>query len=439
LKDELEGFALSSHSYGRITGVSLAMHSIPDAFLVLHTGVGCKYKGAGQYCLHDLARPSHHREGYTEVTDLALIKGSASRIPIYVRSWHKKRNPAFMAVVSSTFLEMAGEDFAKAAREAESTVPCPVAYVKTLGFDGDLYDGYNSLALEVLRRVPFKKTKPVPGRVGVVGYVFDRYEMDHAGNLQQLRFLLESLGLECGPVVLSGRPYKELMGLASCERLILLPYGRVYAKELSKLSGRPVIQTDLPVGLSGTFRWLQDVAKGCGVAKPVVEACIKRQSDYARPQMDSLRTYARQRLGSRRIALFAETPLAAGLASFAAEAGLSPALVGLRDRSLGGRKAFLEAVGRTGVKPPEDLEVLENPSLSLSVQKVSALRDRGQLSLVVGSCTELSYINPEGRQNEVPSVELGFPSFNYHVLFPTPYYGVAGALALAQRVMNQVR
>ena len=375
----------------------------------------------------------------SEVTDLALIKGSASRIPIYVRSWHKKRNPAFMAVVSSTFLEMAGEDFAKAAREAESTVPCPVAYVKTLGFDGDLYDGYNSLALEVLRRVPFKKTKPVPGRVGVVGYVFDRYEMDHAGNLQQLRFLLESLGLECGPVVLSGRPYKELMGLASCERLILLHYGRVYAKELSKLSGRPVIQTDLPVGLSGTFRWLQDVAKGCGVAKPVVEACIKRQSDYARPQMDSLRTYARQRLGSRRIALFAETPLAAGLASFAAEAGLSPALVGLRDRSLGGRKAFLEAVGRTGVKPPEDLEVLENPSLSLSVQKVSALRDRGQLSLVVGSCTELSYINPEGRQNEVPSVELGFPSFNYHVLFPTPYYGVAGALALAQRVMNQVR
>ena len=49
----LEDFALKTHSYGRIAGASLASHAIPDAFLVLHTGVGCKYKGAGQHCLHD--------------------------------------------------------------------------------------------------------------------------------------------------------------------------------------------------------------------------------------------------------------------------------------------------------------------------------------------------------------------------------------------------
>ncbi|OGR61408.1 MAG: hypothetical protein A2X36_10815 [Elusimicrobia bacterium GWA2_69_24] len=454
-KAELERFALSTHPFGRMTGVSMAIHAIPDAFLILHTGVGCKYKGAGQYCLHDLGRPSHHREGYTEVTDMALIKGSVERIGIYVRNWHKKRKSAFMAVASSTFLQMTGEDFAAAAAAAESTVPCPVACIPTPGFDGDLYDGYGDLSKAVLRRVPFKKTPPKPGRVGLVGYVFDRYEMDHAGNLQQLKFLLESLGLECGPTLLSGRPYAELMGLASCERLLALPYARPYAGELPKLCGRPVTALELlPVGMAGTFRWLADAAEACGVAKSVVEACVRKQRDYAGPQLDTFRSYAGPRLEARRTAIFAETPLAAGLTSAAVELGLNPGLVGLRDRSLGGKKAFLAALARTGVRAPEDLEILECPSLDQVRTRALGLRDRGALGLVLGSQMELSAIRSgraygehplarsltvdsvRGRGDALPTVEIGFPSYDYHVLFPTPYYGVAGTLALAQRIMN---
>ena len=446
----LEDFALSTHSYGRLTGASLAIHAIPDAFLLLHTGVGCKYKGAGQYCLHDLARPSHHREGYTEVTDLALIKGSASRIPIYVRGWYKKRRPSFMGVASSTFLEMAGEDFAKAVEEAGRSVPCPVAYLQTLGFDGDLYDGYAAVNRKLLELVPFAKTRSQPRRVGVVGYAFDRYEMDHAGNLQQLRFLLESLGLECGPVLLSGRPTAELMELASCGRLVALPYARAYSDGLAALSGRPVVATGLPVGISGTFRWLKDVAEACGVKASVLEGCVRAQSEYARPQLDMFRSYARQRIGAGRTAVFADTPLAAGLCSLLIELGMPPVLAGLRDRSLGGRKAFTEALSRAGTPAPDDLEVLECPSLERVRSRVHELRDRRGLSLVLGSHTELSALGrgptdrsgsgePRPGSAEIPSVEIGFPSLGYHVLFPTPFYGVAGALATAQRIMNLIR
>jgi len=47
-------------------------------------------------------------------------------------------------------------------------------------------------------------------------------------------------------------------------------------------------------------------------------------------------------------AVFAATPLAAGLASFMDECGLPPLLVGLNDSSLGGKKAFLDAFRRGG-------------------------------------------------------------------------------------------
>ena len=52
---------------------------------------------------------------------------------------------------------------------------------------------------------------------------------------------------------------------------------------------------------------------------------------------------------------------------------------------------------------------------------------------------EISVLSPNNGRPDIPFVELGFPSTNYHVLFPTPYMGVGGALALAQRIINLIR
>ncbi|MFH2204908.1 MAG: nitrogenase component 1 [Elusimicrobiota bacterium] len=436
---ELEGFALKTHAYCRLTGASLAMHAIPDAFLVLHVGVGCKYKGAGQFTLHDLARVAHHRENYTEVNDRALIQGSGDRVGIYVRNFYRKRRPRFMAVATMTFLEMTGEDFGRAVRDAAKTVPCPVAYVPTPGFEGDLYAGYAAVIREVLKLVPFKKTKPVRGRIGIIGYPFDRYEMDHAGNLQQLRHLLESIGLEPGPVFLSGRPMAELLRAGSCEKFVVFPYMRPGLDELKDLvGGRPLIATDIPVGVSGTFRWLHDVGRACGVGRGVLEKALRTQKDYARPQLDMFRNYIGHRIGSARAAIFAATPLAAGLTALTSELGMNPLLVGLRDRDLGGRAAFAEAVGRTGVRPPVDLDVVETPSLDLTCRKVQALRDAGRLSVLFSSSAEKNCV-AAGGGSLPPHIEIGFPSQSYHVLYPEPFYGIGGSLVLAQRIMNSVR
>ena len=49
----LEHYSLKTLHLGRMTGVSLGVHAIPDAFLLMHTGVGCKYKAASQIANHD--------------------------------------------------------------------------------------------------------------------------------------------------------------------------------------------------------------------------------------------------------------------------------------------------------------------------------------------------------------------------------------------------
>jgi nitrogenase molybdenum-iron protein alpha/beta subunit len=210
-------------------------------------------------------------------------------------------------------------------------------------------------------------------------------------------------------------------------------------KELEGLTGgRELIRTDIPVGISGTFRWLHDVGMACGVSKSALQKTLKSMKDYAQPQIDMFKNYASQRIGNSRLAVFADTPLAAGLVSLTSELGMNPQFVGLRDRDLGGVEAFKAAVSRTGVRPPEDLEVQAKPSLDATQKKVFEMRDAGRLSMMLSSYTEINCVNAEGR-DRVPAIELGFPSQTYHVLYPTPYYGLGGSLVLAQRMMNLIR
>ncbi|MFA6319084.1 MAG: nitrogenase component 1 [Elusimicrobiota bacterium] len=429
-QDTAEDFALKVHNYGLMTGVSVALHAIPDAFLVLHTGVGCKYKGANQLMLHDRARLAMHREGYTEISDAVFVKGSAARVGPYLRNWHGKRRPAYMALVTSTFIEMAGEDIAGEVAKAAACLPCPVDYIRTLGFEGDLYEGYAAVLDRVLDRVPFSEQRPRPGRVSVAGFFFHRHEPDVAADSVELGRLLSSLGLEPGPCLLGGEPYARLMEAAESEALVCLPYLDAGGRPPRSLPCRKV-RAGLPMGINGTAAWLRRVGAELGVKPSRVSAAVGR--GRAGPAFAALTAKTRRSLKGRRSAVFADTPLAAGLAGFAAEVGLPPVLVGLRDESLGGKEAFLRLLRQSGTEPPKDLEVLCNPPLADARRSIAALCRDGSLGLLFGSNYEAAEPGRAGLR--IPVVETGFPCVGWHASEPSPSLGFAGAECLAERIL----
>lgn len=441
---QLEQFALKAHHYGRITGVSMAVHSISDAFLLLHAGVGCKYKAAAQLSVHDWARQPHRREGWTEVGDAALIRGAAQRIGPYVRSWYDRQKPALIIVSSASHLEMSGEDIAGAVREADATVPCPVRYVHGLGFEGDLYDGYRAVLSTVIDEIPWSERPPEKGRVAVVGYPFDRYESDHSANLHQLRNLLRELGQELVAVLLSGQPLARLAAAARAETILVLPYAHALAEPMAKRlapTGRRVVKTDLPVGLRCTTTWLDHVARELGADHRKAAATARRLAGYADQELNLLRT----RLVGGRSAVFAETPLAAGLTDLLSGLGLDPVLVGLRDRTLGGAAAFHKVLAQADLELRPDAVLLEDPSLwTARAHLRDGLRER-QIHAVLASAAELGGMT-EGRLAEQTTggaqthrfapLILGFPSSGYHALQSQPTYGFGGAVTVGQRLMD---
>jgi len=434
----LEDFAMKP-SYGRLTGVSIACHAVQDAYLLLHVGVGCKNK-VTHLLAHDWEVPCNLRQGWTEVCDEDLIMGSSRRIGPYLRSWQERMDSGWVCVVSVLFIELTGEDIRGEVRRSAEGWPVPVDFVDALGVDGDEVDGYASVVAAIARRVPWQQRPSRPRQVSLVGYWFDRYEGDHAGNLGQIAGMLKSIGASLGPVLLSGRRFDDHQAAADSGLVVVLPYVSP-AEGLGtpwKTAGRESLATDLPMGIAGTSRWLRAVGGALGLPADRVEASIRMREERVRKPLAKM--VGRWR--GLRVAVLADVPMAVGMVELLTELGCRVVWVGLRGTSLGGRAGFDAARARAGLEPL-DAEVVERPSLSRIRAEVGSLLAAGQLQGVIGSATELGPLRSLPREDLGEAgpflLELGFPCRDFHCLTQVPFMGYGGVVAFAQRLLTAPR
>jgi nitrogenase molybdenum-iron protein alpha/beta subunit len=441
MTETLEDFALKGMHLGKMTGISVGVHAIPDCFMLMHTGVGCKYKAAAQIGPHDWAEHPNRREAWTQVGELQLIKGSSERIAPFARSWYRRRRPDFMVVVSAYFIELTGEDCKDVVAQLDKSMPCDTTMITTAAPNGGFFDGYAEVVAEVLERIDWDHKPTRSKAASVVGYFFDRYEADHQANLEQLRELMAAAGVECGPVLLSGEPYKTLHEAKDCAHMVLLPYLGKRARKVRRTTKRKPVALDLPIGVAGSSRFVRELGAGVGADMEAVEAWIVQAEASVQPRLNLVRDNFR----NVHMAVFAEAPYAAGLVGLLIELGIDPVMVGIRERYLGGRRLFDETLERAGVTLPRHTEVIEQPSLRLIRERCGALMQSRRLQGVIGSAHELSLFDRAKMQTLMASVsgtgqlmriETGFPSDNHHASFPHPTFGYAGAVAWAQRILD---
>ncbi len=444
----LEHFRLKGMEQGRLTGVSIAVHGISDAFLLMHCGVGCKHKATSQLSTHDWGRGVVEREGWTEVGDAELIAGASDRIGPYLRSWVKRVDPGLVIVIAVTFLELTGEDTRSVVSEEAHTVDCPVVYVDALGTHGDLHYGFASVIAELARKLDWSQPPAKPKEVGILGYLFDRYEGDHAGNLAQLKRLVGDLGLTLGPVLMSGRPWRDLQKVTDSGLLVQLPYAEPRGKVLRRLAKkgrRALVATDLPMGLRGSTRWLRQVGRAAGLEDRNIQLRAAAREQGVRVRLAPFLN----RLRGQQVAVFADLPLLAGILAVMEDLGMDVRLAGIRGSSFGGAEALREALGRMGTTVPDRMQIVENISLEAVRNTVGPLL--GELDGIFASAAELNvlgtlpqeaFLQPDGGEPRATGpfvLEVGFPCKRFHAAMPMPMMGHAGVLTWAQRIVEAPR
>jgi nitrogenase molybdenum-iron protein alpha/beta subunit len=436
-KRTLEDFAVKGLHLGKMTGVLMGAHAISDCFLLMHSGVGCKYKTAAQAAEHDLGEHPNVREAWTQVSEAHLVAGCSDRIGPFARAWWERRRSGFMVVVSAYFLELTGDDVRSAVEEVERTLPdCEMAYIETMAPNHAFFDGYAAVLLEAMKRMDWSGPPTNDRQATIIGHFFHRYENDTKADLTQLRGLVKAAGLEPGPILLSGVDYAELKTAPAAKFVVELPYTRPHDRKIRRLcKRRELVSADLPMGLAGTQRFVRTLAAAAGSDLAKVEAWLKTQTEATQ---FSLQRFT-ESLRKVSVAVFADTPHAAGLVTLLLELGMDVPLVGLRDHAgcLGGRTAFLETLAKNGHPELDRMEVLQDPSLRRMQARVSDLCGDG-LNGVIGSSHELDYLKHAAQDSpgarDLVLIETGFPSNTFHAVYQVPTFGFAGAAAWAHRL-----
>jgi nitrogenase molybdenum-iron protein alpha/beta subunit len=412
-------------NFPTLLGVYLAVNAIPDAY-ILGDGPDCLlYKSHFIHGRHDLASTllrisGHHRVAFTNVCSRGVVKEHDEIIRRHIRTVDGLKESGLVLVTALPMCSITGVDYGRVIRSLAGQLTKPAIDIPPDSLIGDWLDGYGQVLNALVRGLaldgkrPAKARRRPPRKAAIVGYLMDRNEADHLGNLAELRRMLTALGLETVSVWLGGEPVKALKRVVEADIIVSLPYGRAAARSLARATGAKLVETELPFGLPKTERFLRDVGKAAGRAKEA-EAFIAAELARVIPR---LKWIIPQYFLNRRTAFMGDPYLMEGFLDIAEDLGMvvEGAIV----------RGSLPLAG--GAARP--FPVLYAPrSSSPAVRRLL----QAPLDLFV-TC----WCEQEFHGLRFPTMEFGFPSYRSHALFERPFLGCNGMLAFVERMAEKL-
>jgi nitrogenase molybdenum-iron protein alpha/beta subunit len=432
----LEQFELRDVDSTDLLGIFMGVHAVPGVIMLLHTTVGCKFKTQLQITDHDWGRESHNQRLWTGVDDAKIIVGSGERLIEFGTTWYQRRKPDVFIVTTNASVELSAFDVEAAVRELQLRLPIPVIYLKAPGHEGTIFGGYKRFIEAVLPLLD-KPSSQVTGQksgspsVVVGGYFFDRFEMEHAANINELRRLLTGCGMTWAGALFDGSPWEKVKRCGAADNFVWLPYGHAVAGTADHASdGRTHLETDLPVGLTGTSVFLDRLCERFGLDRTVVDAVKDRELAKAVPLIKR----AAKVLAGTRVAVFLDTPAAAAVTSFLSELDIEVPLVFLTDAAPAPTQAlalFDDTCARLGASFPHKPEVHAGISRNEQYRIFMEESARDSIPLVIGSSQQKRAFH-----GDIRVIEMGYPAAEKHWLYPVPWLGYNGAIALTQRLLD---
>ncbi|MBI2387153.1 MAG: hypothetical protein HYV14_14270 [Elusimicrobia bacterium] len=410
-----------------LQGAYLGLNAIPDAYF-LGDGPSCIFdKAAHIHGRHDLfstllSCDSEHRIQHTGVNVFNIAGDCEGDIASGLKRIAAFRGCGAIFLGSMPMCAIVGTDYERILREAleGSSIPAFVMPRRN-AVAGDWLDGYAAIMEALASGMDLEAAKPEPDTAALVGYLMDRNEGDHQGNLRELERIFSALGLRLATVWLSGRPFADLRDVRRAGKIVSLPYGRKAARTLAKRLGVPVVEAGLPFGLEATRRFVELLGREFG-REALARDFIARELDAVVPRLEWTVPHA---FLNRRFAFAGDPHVAACFVE--------------QIEALGGRMAGMIVVGGDYHLDPERKRTLESrPGTAFEPLPGDVSEQWGRLAaggadLVVGSAFAFVSIR-RGRR----WMEFGYPSEDTHFLREEPFLGFQGALAFLSRAANEV-
>lgn len=422
-------------------GASRALFSFQDVLLAMHSPVGCLlgllscHSFAGslpRFCTSDLSEPE-------------VVFGGEQKLAACLKKADKIFKPKFTFLLSACVPELIGDDILSVVREVQPEVSGKIVPVPLAGFKGDDASGYRKIMKVILENFVRDGSVRDERGVNLVGVVSN--ELKAQADLQELKRLLQALGLKVKAVLLSGSSILsvEKASQASLNVVMSRVHGLEAAQWMKERLNIPFISPLPPYGIEGTSQWLREVAQCFGQEKKA-EKLVKREEARIYTDM-SPGSYHYMAIGGLPFVISANPLGAVGLTRFMAK---ELTLVPYGLCTTGGKLAEEMVEQMKGDLGPLELEprILIDPCFheikSLFLDAISDFRKWGfgdGYPLFLGSSNEEVMIEQHYFQNPVkmglPFVRASAPLYKGIEIYPSPYMGYRGALNFLQDLIAQ--
>lgn len=275
-------------------GAAATVTALPGGIPILHSPSGCAGNFAwtqnggsglqvGGYC-GTLAIPS------SSIQEHDVVFGGDSRLREQIEATLKVMDGSIYAVLTSCVTEVIGDDIKSVVADFKGQ-GVPIIGAETGGFRGNSYRGYDLVLSALFRDFLEQGLEKKKKRVNLWG-IIPYYDPFWRGNLEEVRRLLEALGLDVTSFFLADDTIEEIRqaGAASLNIVISHAYGLEAARVFEEVHGTPYVSLPLPVGASATESFLRSVGKAAGVNSKQTESVIscekQRYYRYLEPLTD---------------------------------------------------------------------------------------------------------------------------------------------------------
>jgi len=246
-----------------LPNVYLGVNAVRDACALLDGPDGALYKALFLHGRHDTASTlldvgGHHRIAFANVCSRGVVRHHDEIVARQLRALDALPESGLLLATALPMCSVTGTDYGRILRELRSELRKPALEIRPSSLLGDWLDGYAATLDALARGLDLDGAGKGRRTAAVVGYLWDRNEGDHRGNLAELRRIFAALDLElvsiwCGEAFLGA----ELRRVVPRLRPLLGPVFRhrrvAFVGDLHRLAGFRDLADDCGMTLVGAI------------------------------------------------------------------------------------------------------------------------------------------------------------------------------------------
>ncbi|PWR69674.1 nitrogenase component 1 [Methanospirillum stamsii] len=247
-------------------GILWTMAGIRDCIIVEHGAPGTVTYT--QMSFNSMNRRSMFHKIFTcAVNEDDVVMGSDARLKESIKWVDSTYHPSVIAVVATSITAVIGLDIDGIVRSLQPEVSARLIPFSSGGFNGTYFLGIAESSKAVIREFikPGSYT-PTKKKVNILGPTCEQFNT--ISDLAEIRRLLSLLGISIGTIFPDGCTTDEIKNIPDASlnlviRDIMIPVG----EEIEELSGQKYMY-GLPIGLTGTKKWIARVSELLGILYP---------------------------------------------------------------------------------------------------------------------------------------------------------------------------